>query len=134
MGNLNGSLSTPYPLKGSFDGDMVRGYSAYTIAVQNGFQGTEEEWLASLKGEQGDIGPRGPKGDKGTKGDKGDKGDRGDRGEKGEKGDKGDQGEKGDKGDAGYSPVRGVDYWTESDIEAIMDNFIHYPTAEEVSY
>ncbi len=31
-----------------------RGYSAYEIAVQNGFEGTEEEWLASLKGERGD--------------------------------------------------------------------------------
>ena len=27
--------------------------SAYAIAVQNGFEGTEEEWLASLKGEKG---------------------------------------------------------------------------------
>ena len=33
-----------------------RGYSAYEIAVQNGFVGTEEEWLASLKGEQGEPG------------------------------------------------------------------------------
>jgi hypothetical protein len=30
-----------------------RGYSAYEVALQNGFVGTEEEWLASLKGEQG---------------------------------------------------------------------------------
>jgi hypothetical protein len=28
----------------------VVGYSAYEVAVQNGFVGTEEEWLASLKG------------------------------------------------------------------------------------
>ena len=27
--------------------------SAYEIAVKNGFEGTEEEWLASLKGEDG---------------------------------------------------------------------------------
>lgn len=33
-----------------------RGYSAYEIAVQNGFIGTEEEWLASL------VGPPGPPG------------------------------------------------------------------------
>lgn len=31
-----------------------RGYSAYEIAVQNGFEGTQAEWLASLKGEPGD--------------------------------------------------------------------------------
>lgn len=27
---------------------ILRGYSAYEIAVQHGFEGTEEEWLASL--------------------------------------------------------------------------------------
>ena len=31
----------------------VVGYSAYRIAVAHGFEGTEEEWLESLKGEQG---------------------------------------------------------------------------------
>ena len=30
------------------------GKSAYEIAVENGFRGTEEEWLASLKGEAGE--------------------------------------------------------------------------------
>jgi hypothetical protein len=30
-----------------------RGLSAYEIAVKNGFEGTETEWLASLKGEKG---------------------------------------------------------------------------------
>ena len=33
-----------------------RGLSAYEIAVQNGFKGTEVEWLASLKGEPGKAG------------------------------------------------------------------------------
>ena len=37
-------------LKGTLSGQLVRGYSAYTIAVMNGFQGTEKEWLESLKG------------------------------------------------------------------------------------
>jgi hypothetical protein len=32
------------------------GLSAYDVAVVNGFVGTEEEWLNSLKGEDGDIG------------------------------------------------------------------------------
>lgn len=36
-----------------------QGDSAYQVAVQNGFQGTEEEWLASLKGEKGDKGNTG---------------------------------------------------------------------------
>ncbi len=30
-----------------------RGYSAYELAVQNGFPGTVEEWLESLKGMDG---------------------------------------------------------------------------------
>lgn len=29
---------------------------AYMIAVKNGFEGTEAEWLESLKGEKGDPG------------------------------------------------------------------------------
>ena len=36
--------------------DVIRGKSAYEIAVMNGFDGTVEEWLASLKGEKGDRG------------------------------------------------------------------------------
>ena len=31
--------------------DSWRGYSAYEIAVKNGFEGTEAQWLESLKGE-----------------------------------------------------------------------------------
>ena len=30
------------------------GKSAYQIAVDNGFEGSESEWLASLKGDKGD--------------------------------------------------------------------------------
>ena len=30
----------------------LRGYSAYEMALIYGFEGTEEEWLASLKGEK----------------------------------------------------------------------------------
>ena len=33
----------------------VVGYSAYEIAVQNGYVGTEEEWVASLKGRDGTV-------------------------------------------------------------------------------
>ena len=38
------------------------GASAYEIAVQNGFTGTETEWLVSLKGKQGPPGPVNPDG------------------------------------------------------------------------
>ena len=37
----------------------LRGYSAYEVAVLNGFDGTEEQWLASMKGDKGDKGDRG---------------------------------------------------------------------------
>ena len=33
--------------------DLPRGKSAYEVAVENGFSGTEEEWLASLTGADG---------------------------------------------------------------------------------
>ena len=45
--------------------------SAYGIARQNGFEGTEEEWLASLKGDEGPQGPRGPQGVMGLTGERG---------------------------------------------------------------
>ena len=51
------------------------GKSAYDIAVENGFTGTEVEWLELLKGEKGEQGEKGEKGDYG--GPKGDKGDDG---------------------------------------------------------
>lgn len=35
------------------------GRSAYELAVENGYRGTEEEWLASLKGTAGDKGDDG---------------------------------------------------------------------------
>lgn len=42
-------------LTGQLMTNMVRGYSAYEIAVQEGFEGTVEEWLASLVGESVQI-------------------------------------------------------------------------------
>lgn len=52
----------------------IQGLSAYQVAVQHGFEGTEDEWLISLKGEKGETGPKGDKGDTGEKGEKGDPG------------------------------------------------------------
>ena len=42
--------------------------TAYNIAVDNGFVGTEIEWLATLEGPQGIQGPEGPQGIKGDVG------------------------------------------------------------------
>ena len=35
--------------------DVIRGKSAYEIAVMHGFEGTVEEWLESLKGKDGGL-------------------------------------------------------------------------------
>jgi len=55
----------------------LNGLSAYEVAVKNGFEGTEEEWLASLKGEPGEKGAQGDKGDRGAQGDPGANGEPG---------------------------------------------------------
>ena len=68
---------------------------AYGVAVRNGFVGTEEEWLESIRGPAGEAGPQGPKGDTGATGAQGAKGD---TGAQGPKGDTGAQGPKGDTG------------------------------------
>ena len=82
------------------------------------------------KGETGETGPQGPKGDTGVpgadgiKGDKGDKGDTGAAGPQGPKGETGATGAAGSKGADGYTPVRGTDYWTTADQEAIVQQVI----------
>lgn len=68
------------------------GLSAYQIAVNNGFEGTEQEWLESLKGEKGDTGAQGPQGEKGDTGAQGPQGEKGDAGATGPQGEKGDTG------------------------------------------
>ena len=54
--------------------DGADGKSAYQIAVDNGYPGTEQAWLASLKGDKGDTGEPGAAGEKGEPGEKGDTG------------------------------------------------------------
>ena len=83
--------------------DGADGASAYEIAVENGYTGTEAEWLSSLKGEKGDAGEQGIQGIQGEKGDTGEQGLQGIQGEKGEKG------EKGDTGAAGKDGMNGTD-------------------------
>ena len=62
------------------------GKSAYEIAKENGYTGTKEEWLQSLKGDtglQGPPGPSGPQGQQGIQGIPGAEGLQGPRGEMG---------------------------------------------------
>lgn len=86
--------------------DGENGKSAYEIAVQNGYDGTESDWLESLKGQKGDTGEPGATG---AKGDHGEKGDQGEPGTPGEKGERGEKGEKGDAGTPGKDGVNGKD-------------------------
>lgn len=92
----------------------IQGLSAYQVAVQHGFEGTEAEWLISLKGEKGETGPKGDKGDTGEKGATGERGPQGLQGERGlqgvqgEKGEQGIQGPVGPKGEQGANGAPGV--------------------------
>jgi hypothetical protein len=86
--------------------DGTDGISAYEVAVNEGFVGTEAEWLTSLigdQGPQGDIGPQGPQGLQGIQGPAGaDSTVPGPQGEIGPQGPQGIQGEPGLDGDSGY--------------------------------
>lgn len=42
------------------EAETYRGYSAYEIAVQHGFQGSEADWLASLHASAGTVNGQGP--------------------------------------------------------------------------
>lgn len=55
----------------------VVGYSAYELAVQEGYEGTLQEWLDSLKGADGAVGPAGPAGEQGEIGPQGPAGEDG---------------------------------------------------------
>ncbi len=54
--------------------DGKNGKSAYELAVEKGFTGTEAEYLASLKGADGKKGEKGERGEQGMAGEKGEKG------------------------------------------------------------
>ena len=81
--SISGVINPAGDISGSLSNPLARGASAYEIAVANGYVGTEEQWLESLKGEKGDKGDpftwddltaeqkkelTGPKGDKGDTG------------------------------------------------------------------
>lgn len=56
------------PVKGVDYSDGADGKSAYEVAVEQGFVGTEAEWLTSLHGADGKDGVDGEKGDPGESG------------------------------------------------------------------
>ena len=75
------------PGKDGIDGrDGADGKSAYLLAVEHGYSGSESEWLTSLKGEKGDAGQPGERGEKGDPGEQGIPGEKGDTGADGKDG------------------------------------------------
>lgn len=64
------------------------GLSSYELAKLNGYEGSLEDWLETLKGEQGIQGPQG------------------------------------EKGENGVTPEKGVDYFTQEDIQEMTMNVI----------
>lgn len=105
-------------------------YDSGQLKGEKGDKGdTGPQGIQGETGPKGDIGPQGPQGEtgeqgpQGIQGEKGDTGEQGPIGETGPKGDKGDKGDTGDTGPAGangYTPVRGVDYWTAEDVQQIV--------------
>ncbi len=119
-------------LKGTIAAFNTYHTDAYMIAVQNGFEGTEAEWLESLKGEPGYTPQKGIDYVDGYTPQKGvdyvdgvspthvwegtvlkvtsasgtSSADL--KGEKGDKGDTGAKGDKGDKGDTGAQGIQGI--------------------------
>lgn len=86
------------------------GLSAYQLAVAEGFEGSLEEWLASLIGPQGEQGPQGadsmvpgPPGGRGEQGETGAEGPQGIQGLHGLPGEPGEQGPVGPQGPQGES-------------------------------
>lgn len=88
--------------KGDTGSRGADGKSAYEVALQNGFTGTEADWLTSLKGQKGDTGAKGERGEKGEAGETGEKGEKGDTGTPGKDGVNGTDGKDGANG---FSPT-----------------------------
>lgn len=99
---------------------------ALELAKSSGeFNGVDGE--KGDKGDTGDQGPAGPQGEKGETGAAGPQGPQGPQGIQGEKGDpgvNGKDGQPGKDGADGKTPVKGVDYWTATDKQEIVDDVL----------
>jgi autotransporter adhesin len=104
---LDGLLGRVEALEDLPPGGGAPGLSAYEVAVNNGFVGTQTEWLASLVGAPGAQGPEGPSGAEGPQGPQGDTGAQGPQGDAGPQGPQGDTGAQGPQGDAGPQGPQG---------------------------
>ena len=132
------------------------GTKALAFGIPKGDKG--DTGATGPKGDKGDIGatgPQGPQGEQGPKGadgtmtfeeltdeqkeslrgPQGIQGEQGPQGPKGDKGDTGPQGIPGNDGADGYTPQKGVDYWTEADrTQMVSDVLAALPNASGVSF
>lgn len=84
------------------------GKSAYQIAKDHGFTGSETEWLTSLKGADGTPGEPGQNGEPGATGPRGEPGPIGERGPAGPTGLQGEPGPQGEMGPVGPKGPQGI--------------------------
>ena len=96
------------------------GTNVVTVTKTDGTTSTFEV----RNGGKGSIGPKGPKGDTGDTGPAGPQGPQGEKGDTGATGETGPQGPQGPAGADGYTPQRGVDYWTAEDKQAIVNDVL----------
>ena len=108
-----GNLETKIVLNGGLFPMGTKGYSAYEVAVQQGFKGTVDEWLASLVGPQG---PQGPQGETGPQGEQGPKGDTGEQGPQGNTGPQGPAGTPGKSATIQIGSVTTLDAGSEATV------------------
>jgi hypothetical protein len=147
---LTGSLGVRNEINVDIIGTGARGKegkSAYEIWLDLGNEGTEQEFLESLKGQDGHTPVKGEDYFDGQDGAPGADGitphigvngnwhlGETDTGVKAE-GKDGKDGAKGDKGDDGHTPIKGTDYWTTADQASIVaDVLAALPNGDGVSY
>jgi Collagen triple helix repeat (20 copies) len=95
-------------LSAAADATRILNTSAYTVAVANGYVGTQSQWLTSLTGPQGAASTvAGPTGPQGIQGDVGPQGPRGIQGNTGDVGATGAQGLQGNTGATGTTGATG---------------------------
>ena len=101
MADFNGNIPGRPRMNGQIVGDLifgVPGKSAYQLAVENGYEGSLEQWLDSLHGGGSDevyIAVTTALAQAKASGDF--------------------DGQPGKDGEDGYTPVKGTDYYTEAD-------------------
>ena len=154
---LTGAVTASYDGSEAVSVEIPKGIDGVTPTIGdngNWYLGTTDTGKPS-RGEKGDKGDKGDQGEQGLQGVQGATGATGNGiasatineygelvivytngdninlgkviGAKGEKGDKGDTGA---TGAAGYTPIRGIDYWTKADKEEINADNISYIQTE----